>query len=133
MMDNYYPFNSIGAAIGFYKRRNPARLKQQILDKEREKEPHSDFDPEGTWAAVCLAIKAVLEAADYEQRVTFEFYYLFDTDIPLGVEDIARHLHVGPRRIYRALERVRTDFENELIRRELMPPPRSEDGGELPN
>ncbi len=125
-----FPFQTVGAAIGFYKRRNPARLKSQVLDREREKEPDPDFDPDGTWASVCLAIKAILAAAEYEQRITFEFYYLHDTDIPIGAEDIARHLHVSARRVYRALDKVRTDFENELIRRGLLPPPQPERAGE---
>lgn len=128
-MVRLYPFPTLIAAIAYYRFSNPARQKfVNILDQEpRSHDKKPDFSgesPADIWSSVCRAIEKVHAATRPIEWEAFRLYYL-DEDLAwkLGAEDIAKHLSISPKRVYRFLADTKEELEKELIRRELLKPP----------
>lgn len=123
-----YRFQSVNAAIAYFKMSNPARQKSfDPLDpepKSHDKKPDfSGESPADIWASVCKAVDKVYKAGTQLEQQVFWLYFLDPRwSRRLGAKDVAKVLRISPRRVYKILDDTREDLEKELRYRELMPP-----------
>lgn len=126
------PFKSVGHALSYYNLQNPARARYvNFFEIERfQKAPAEDFSgesPRDIWAAIVLAIGRTVNGLDSDRYWAFIWRNVGDRAQQLSVEEIAGRLGRSPRTIRRYLRETTDDLEDELIRRELVPPREYED------
>lgn len=125
-MTSTHTFTSLGQALAFYNYKNPARQRYyDPLEPDRifGSASHSpDYDPEGIFASVTLAIRATLLHYDHEARNIWNLRNKGDKSEHLDQWSIARRLCISQAKVSRILKRINEDLTRELIRRELLPP-----------
>lgn len=125
ILENVYnaPFLSVGHALGFWNRNNPARMKSiNLLEPEGRSTSPGEHCHDDLWASILGAMQHVLKTHDSFSAVAFKLRNIGDREGHWSVQDIARFLHVSPRRLYRALDKIYDELETEMIRRGLLDP-----------
>jgi len=141
-----FPFRSIYKAMEILEHGNPARQKSlNLFEPERGGKPaNSQFSgahPADVYASVLAGFKQVeMNMQNPIARVAALMYWRgarkIEQDVREGrtytkermviqrfnVTEIAEHLHIGKRTIYRWLDQFHDDLEREFRRRDLIPP-----------
>ncbi len=119
------PFRSVGHCLSFYNNANPARLKSiNLLEAEGRSSPNRDDfsgeSPVDLYASVTLGIGRVLKCHCSDAVLAFGLRNFGDRQHQQSVEDIAKLLRRSTNAIYRYLNKIHDDLENEFARRELI-------------
>lgn len=137
MMRVDYRFENFRQAIAFYRFGNPARDKRKnIFEPESGASNASDkLEAEVLYVTIAGAIEGAKRGHHTFAQQCFEAYHLGPLRVvrdrsgiptmhrePMGSEDLARWFCTSARTIRRWIRRVEEDFEDELIRRELLAP-----------
>lgn len=123
MLDTY-PFETLSAAIAFYRFKNPARQKQtNIYEPDRIPIPNPDTEsPRDLWAAVALAIAKVLRKKPYAEYWSFCYWHIVLRDTDQGIDFIAKELQITPYQVRKHINTIEDEIAKELIRRDLLDP-----------
>lgn len=124
------PFSNVFSAIAYYVCCNPARAKSlNILEPSGGcRRPATEFSgnhPNDIWVSVCHAVRRTMDSERGLYRAAFRMYYL-DPERHHNSESIARALSLSARTVRRKLNKMVALLEDELVRRELLPPPETE-------
>lgn len=122
------PFKTLGAAICFYNERNPARAKSvNFFEPDRGCATFKGADFSGDseadiYASVRYAITYALDGKTQDEARAWEMRNIGAREGHWAIESIAREFRKSARTISRYLKIINDDLENELRRRELLPP-----------
>lgn len=138
--EHHFRFPDIFKALAFYRFCNPARARSQnLFEPERGQKPagmsFSGDHPEDVYAQVVAAVTTATEGRRKDHCVAFEFYHMgqlrafknrsggitFERE-RFGIDDIAKRFGRSKRQIRRWIQAIEDALEDELIRRELLPP-----------
>ncbi len=123
-----YPFQTTYHMIAYYVWKNPARaLYPDIMNKEGSGgSPPPQFSgshPQDIYCSVIHAIDAAIRLAnDNRARQFFKEYLIGDRATIKSKEEIARAHGVHPRTVSRGINKILTELEREMVRRELLDP-----------
>lgn len=121
-------FDSVHQAIGFYSFCNPARARYiNLFEPDRGSKPYAEAfsgnHPNDEWASIAAAVARVIDdTSDKTATRVFELYFPSARDGGYSKEVIARELGITLRHVSRLLRKILDELEEELIRRELLPP-----------
>ena len=120
-----YPFSTVTQALNRYNL-NPARAKYvNFFEPEQRGKPYyQDFDkshPDRVWSRIVRGIFNVLRGYRPEQRAVWWICSIGDRTKQLHPNDVRDRLKISKRTIYRWLEQINDDIEQEFIRRKLIP------------
>jgi phage terminase small subunit len=118
-------FQTLGAALAYYRDRNPARQKSvNLLEPERiaAKNPELAAMALEIWAQLALALR---NAAAYAGKDAFNVYYFCDIGSPTygrcHPADVARAKGISERKVRRQIDNTRQEVIRELVARGLLP------------
>lgn len=120
-----FPFSTVTQALNRYNL-NPARAKYvNFFEPEQFGKPyHEEFGsthPDRVWSRIVLGIFTVLKQYPAQQRTVWWLCSIGDRTKQLHPNDIREQMKISKRTIYRWLERINADIEEEFIRRKLIP------------
>lgn len=127
-MQRVYPFNTLGQALGFFNRNNPARAKPlNLFEPEGGTIPLaqdlSGESPRDIWAALVLGIARTLKQQSNLEVDVWRMRNVGDTSRQYAVEEISEKIGISAQKIYKILRRINEELEREFVRRELIEPP----------
>ena len=121
-------FNSYRSAISFYLNHSPVRQRAiNLLERTSSTLPQTeDFagyfggydSPRDLYAKIVHSLKRSLGSFDLEHRKAFGLYHFSRWH----VDEIAEVLETSPKKVYKMLNRVRDQFERDLVAHHLLTP-----------
>jgi DNA-directed RNA polymerase specialized sigma24 family protein len=121
-------FQSYRAAIRFYLNQSPVRQRAiNLIERTSATLPQSDDfagyfggldSPRDLYSKVTHSLKRTLADFDMAHRKAFALYHFSRWH----VDEIAEVLETSPKKVYRMLNRVRDEFERDLVAHQLLVP-----------
>lgn len=136
-----YRFQNINQALAYYRNCNPCRFRaRNTIEPERQSAPQNRVDnhPHDVYAAILLALKALQNAHERhpERYWAFALYHLGEPKVGklksglvheyselLAASDISQRFGISLRTAWRHIKQLETEFDAELVRRGIIPPP----------
>lgn len=122
-----FPFGSVGHALAYYNKSNPARQKHvNFYEPERFHKPQEDDftggSPRDVWSSIAIGMGRVMRYSTHEEYWAFTWRFIGDRTEQKSCEDIAKELGCSVGRVYRMLRKIEERLEREFVRRELIEP-----------
>lgn len=119
-----FPFQHTAQAIQYLRTKNPARQKYvNILEMEAGQKPtaeeFSGEHPSDIFASTLLGLKKACADKKNQDVRLFELYYFTDD---YHLDALAEKFQITSRHARKLIKNIRQEFEQELIRRELLEP-----------